>query len=402
MNTPSAGRRYDRVAMSLHWLIAIAIILNLALGWWMHEAMTQGSQQALATQAYQWHKSIGLSVLGLSLLRLIWRLAHRPPALPHSMASWERRAAGLTHVAFYVLMLSLPLSGWLYVSTQWRGDAPLSVPTLWFGWWEVPHLLGLNQMGDVLRSQWADRFALTHELLANLTIALLLLHVGAALKHQFLSRDDVMLRMLPARRRTALAGLLVLLSISGLLLSLADFSGDSASASGGQIQSSDNGWQVNAQRSAIAFSGEHAGEAFAGQFGSWQVDLQLQASAPQSSRVQTRIDTGSASTGNRLHDETLRQGEWFDVDRYPDAQFHSQRVEAGNDGSWHIHGVLRIKEHEKTVGPLILRFKENQATIHAEIQVDRADFKLGMDSDPAGDWVSRDIVIRIEVVASPP
>lgn len=395
-------QRYNRVAMGLHWLIALAVVSNLALGWWMHEAMHDSALQALATQAFQWHKSIGLSVLLLSLLRLFWRLAHPPPPLPAGMAGWERLVARLTHIGFYGLMLGLPLSGWLYVSTQWRGDAPLSVPTLWFGWLEIPHLFGLNQLSDALRSTWSQRLLQSHEILAYSMVGLLLLHVAAALKHQFYQRDDLLKRMWPTSKRGAFTGVAVVLAIILLLATTNQLGSRQADAAAAQIQSSTSGWQVQPQHSHIEFSGEHASEPFRGQFGRWQVDLQLDPAQPEQSTLSARIYTASARNGNPLHEQTLPQGEWFNVAQHPYAHFESSQIQAMSDDRWAVYGQLSIKNHSQRVGPLLLSLTPQQAQLEADLQIDRGDFDLGMDSDPSGQWVARQIGIHIALQAHPP
>ena len=395
------GSRYNRVAMSLHWLIALAIIGNLLLGWWMHDAIEQASQRALAAQAFQWHKSIGLSILLLSVLRLLWRLGHRAPPLPPQMPAWERRAAQLTHIALYSLMLLVPLSGWLYVSTQWRGDTALSVPTLFFGWFEVPHLFGLHTLAAEQRQWWAEISFLTHEWLASGMAALLLLHIAAALKHQFVSHDDVLQRMLPRHARSWVLGALAIAGLAAVLLQTADFKARSLS-SDSQIRSSASGWQVQPDDSVIAFSGVHADEAFEGRFLSWWADLQLNATQPEASSLRALIDTASAHDGQILHEETLPQAEWFNVEQFPQAEFTSTSVRADGQGGWLVDGELRIKDQRHPVSPLRLRFEGQRARLNADITVDRADFNLGMESDPKGEWVSRKIGIRIQLLASAP
>jgi cytochrome b561 len=115
------------------------------------------------------------------------------------MPTWEKFAAHATHWAFYVIMIAAPLTGWLYVSTGWNieNDRPFSVPTVWFGLFQVPHIPGLETLPDAARGSAAESFMEVHELLAFGTLGLFALHVLAALKHHVLDRDDVLTRMLP-------------------------------------------------------------------------------------------------------------------------------------------------------------------------------------------------------------
>ena len=177
----NAAFRYGAVAIALHWLTALAIAVLLALGLVMTEV--DGFQLKIAL--YQWHKSLGLTVLALVLLRLAWRLANRPPRLPDSIKAYQRGLAGATHWALYALLLAMPLSGWVMASAS-------SLPTEFFGWFDVPRLVAIDR---TIEGRAGD----VHEILAWVLVGLLALHVAAALKHHFVDRDDVLRRILPAR-----------------------------------------------------------------------------------------------------------------------------------------------------------------------------------------------------------
>lgn len=186
-----SGQRYGAVAIVLHWTIAFAIAGLLMLGTVMVR-LTPGS--SLQFELYQWHKSVGITVLALSLLRLGWRLAHPPPPLPANLRPWERALARLTHVGFYVLMLALPLSGWMIVSASlWN------IPTVLYGAIPLPHLPILSTLEH--KKPVEDALKEVHEWLAITTTTLLVLHVAGALKHHFVLRDDTLLRMLPTGKR---------------------------------------------------------------------------------------------------------------------------------------------------------------------------------------------------------
>ena len=192
------AQRYSNVAILLHWLIAIAIGWNIWIGLWMVDAVNVPETQAAAYEAFQFHKSLGLTVLILSILRLGWRLAHPVPPLPDATPGWQRVAARLTHVLFYALMIAIPLTGWLYVSTGWssKTNAPFDIPTMWFGLFQWPHIPGVSGLREL-----AGAAIETHEILAFATLGLLVLHIGAALKHHFADRDHVLWSMLPIVRK---------------------------------------------------------------------------------------------------------------------------------------------------------------------------------------------------------
>ena len=185
--------RYDAVAMTLHWLIAAAVLALLVAGLWMTDAIKQPETRNFAYRVYQWHKALGLTVLVLTVVRLGWRLANPPPPLPADMSRWERIGAELSHGAFYVLLLAIPLAGWAMVSAS-----PLGLPTIVFGLFEWPHIPMLADLAD--KKPTEAFFRATHKYMGFGLMALLALHVAAALKHQFVNRDGVLARMTPGVR----------------------------------------------------------------------------------------------------------------------------------------------------------------------------------------------------------
>jgi cytochrome b561 len=187
MRISTPRRRYSAGAMILHWAIAGLILANLFVGWRM------GFLAGLAQfDAFQLHKSIGVTVLLLSVVRLGWRLAHPAPALPAGMSAFERLAAKGTHVFFYVMMIGMPLTGWALVSVS-----PLNIPTLLWHHIPWPHIAMLHDL-PVPAKSGVERIATgSHVALAFGGAALIALHVAAALKHQFLNRDGVLGRMVP-------------------------------------------------------------------------------------------------------------------------------------------------------------------------------------------------------------
>jgi len=189
--TGRAGR-YTAGAIAFHWTLAVLILGLIAAGKYM-TGLPPGSSEQF--QLYQLHKSLGILVLLLTLGRIAWRVAHPPPPLPDGMKAWERAAARGTHLGFYALMLAIPLTGWAMVSAS-----PWNIPTVLFGVVPWPHLPVLSGLDPAAKEATAGAFAGAHELLANLTLLLVVLHVAAALVHHFAKGDDVLARMLPLLR----------------------------------------------------------------------------------------------------------------------------------------------------------------------------------------------------------
>ncbi len=179
MRTPSdPAIRYSTVAIWFHWTIALLVIANLVIGIF-HDAI--GLMPA--------HKAIGLTVLALTAARIAWRLVHRPPPLPAHIGGAERMAAHAVHWALYILMVALPVTGWLMVS----GSATRR-PLTWFGLFDLPYL----PVGPAAGGFGHE----SHEVLGWVMLALVVIHVAAALRHRLILRDGVLARMAPAFDRT--------------------------------------------------------------------------------------------------------------------------------------------------------------------------------------------------------
>ena len=387
------GSRYHAVAVVLHWAIAAAVLANLWVGWWMTEALESSSGRPGTVAAFQLHKSLGLAILALTLLRLGWRLVHRRPPLPAATPAWERAAAHAVHWAFYALLLAVPLCGWFYVSAQWRGDTPLQVPTIWFGLFEVPHLFDASALPAADRKLIAVRAATAHVWLAWSMAGLLAVHAAAALKHQFVNRDAVFASMAPR------AGAAVFAAVA--LAVLAAWFAAPRAAGDGAIAGVPGSWIVD-PASEITFEGVNAGEAFRGRFTRWQADIRFNPLASSIVTVAATIDTASATDGVPLHDETLLLPEWFDVERYPQARFVATRVAARPGGGHTVEGALTIKDRIVAVPPLDLDITDDALVIQGRFTVDRAEANLGMESDPDFEYVSRRIQVEVNVRAVRP
>lgn len=184
--------RYTTVAIILHWVIGVMLFGMIFFGWYMddlRQALRAGSGDVTLAEvqfAYNAHKTTGMMVLVLSLARLGWRLTHKVPPMPERMVGWERQAASATHIALYVLMIGMPLAGWVAASTTEApslmfNNAGLVLPHL-----PVPQDHDFHELAETVHSKgaWA-------------IIVLAGLHFAAALKHQFLDKDGLIGRMLP-------------------------------------------------------------------------------------------------------------------------------------------------------------------------------------------------------------
>jgi len=445
----ATAQRYTAVAIVLHWAIAFSILFLFPLGLWMHERAEGGDLSAEVFRAYQLHKSIGLTLLALSLVRLGWRLMNPPPPLPKHMPGWERFVAKATHWAFYALMFAIPLSGWLYVSAGWsiHDDAPLPVATHWFGLFQVPALFGLNQAGVELREDVADSALDAHAVLAYAAMALAALHVLAALKHHLFDKDEVLAHMVPGLRapfekeappkdpiRLAILGVGLSVTLIGLAAGAFYVFGGGSAATSPQARSSfevvqtpattetptttevvptapppvaqgqASAWRVDAARSSIGYAfslddGAGGSSRIEGRFGRWQADIRFDPNDLDNSAVAVTIETGSASNGIAAHDAAMREPGWFDSAAQPTARFHATEFRRRGDG-YEARGELTIKGRERNVElPFTLTITGDSAVMNGTITLDRRDFDLG-DGVEGEEMVSRDVTVSIRVQAT--
>lgn len=177
-------RHWDRFARTLHWSIALLVFVQIPLGW----IASAWELSPAKLHLFVWHKSFGVLVLVLMALRIGWRMTHRAPPWPLGMTRTERTAARLTHAALYLVLVVLPVTGWTVNSAA---GVPFSI------FWLVP-LPSVAEPNEAL----AEAAARVHLGLSLALAALLVLHIGAALRHHFVLRDGVLRRMLPRRKES--------------------------------------------------------------------------------------------------------------------------------------------------------------------------------------------------------
>ncbi|CCD30134.1 putative cytochrome b561 [Candidatus Glomeribacter gigasporarum BEG34] len=176
-------KKYTAPAIALHWLIAALIICGFSLGWVMTGIP---GFPPFKLQYYTWHKWIGVTIFVFAVLRVLWRLTHPAPPLQSTVAPWQRRVAYFTHALLYLLMLAIPLSGYLMSLAAGK-------PVVYLNLIPLPLLIEPNKA-------LAPLFRTAHLYLNNLLLGLVALHVLAVLKHQFVDRDGLLTRMLPTLR----------------------------------------------------------------------------------------------------------------------------------------------------------------------------------------------------------
>ncbi|SFI67835.1 YceI family protein [Caulobacter sp. UNC279MFTsu5.1] len=422
IETPSAaGRppRYTTVAILLHWLIAAAILFQIILGWRMGDEPKGPATYAI----FQLHKSIGITILLLSLARLAWRLFHKPPPHPAGQPRWETIASQIVHVAFYVIMIGLPVTGWIMVSAS-----KLNIPTLLYGTVPWPHLPGLPELAAGPKHVWYKAGEISHGLLVKTTYLLLALHLGAAAKHQILDRDEVLGHMAPGARPgwreprawLAAAGLIAVVAAGYLYnpavkrpvapaapAEVADAQAPAAPAAppaAGPAPTAPAAdaapvaplepdtalkdpvaWAV-AKSSTLGFTASWAGEAIEGQFKRWTADILFSPDALDRSKLTVSIDMSSAATGDDQRDSSLPSGDFFDTANHPKATFTASKFRKTGDGRFVADGTLDLRGVKKPVSlPFALKIDGDTATARGVTTLDRTAFGVGQ-----GEWASTD------------
>lgn len=421
-DTGHERRRYGAVAILFHWVIAALILYQIGVGIWMSGALEAADEATrfAAFELAQTHKAVGLTVLALSLLRLAWRIAHPAPPLPSAMPFLEKAASTLSHWAFYALMIAMPLSGWAMVSTS---QAFSMVPTSYFGLFAAPHLphAPLEQLAP---SAPAGAFyAGAHAWLAYGALALLVIHVAAALRHHLFLHDGVLARMVPGLAprdpradmpparpagglRRGLAAALALATLAGagsLALVGAPRTGGGAA---GEMAAEEAGdlprWAPDYAASEIGFSGMNAGAEFEGVFESWQAAIAFDPDRLEDSRVAVEIQVASAKTGTMQYDGSLASEDWLAPETHPVARYEATRFRPGEAaGTFVAEGALTLRGVENPLElPFTLTIDGDQATVEGATEIDRLAYQIGVGSDPQAAWVSKTIGLKVFLTAT--
>ncbi len=389
MSAEATASRYTGVAIALHWVMAGLLLFMIWLGWNMDENEVR----------FQLHKSIGITILFLALARLAWRFVNPPPPLPEGMPKLERTASHAVHVAFYVLMVGIPLGGWLMVSVS-----PFQVSTVLYGVVSWPHLPFTESL---ISQELYNVVEFFHGKGAWVIIALLALHIAGAVKHELGPEGGVLKRMVPGlfgkSAPPALPARGVLFAFGGSLVLFGVIAATALLGSSRPLPASageppptiEANWAVDHEASRIAFAGLHEGNAFGGQFGSWTADVAFFPDDLEASSVRVVIDMRTASTGKKLYDDSLRGREWFGTRDHPQASVDLSKFKAAGDG-YEATATLTLKDKPVSV-PLqfTLRLDGDTAELNGEARFSRKALDLGQASDADAKWVSDEVVVTI-------
>ena len=416
--------RYTTVAIVIHWLIAAALIFQIILGWRMGDGPKGPTTYAL----FQVHKSIGITILLLSLARLAWRLFNTPPAAPEGQPKWERVASKVVHVGFYVIMIGLPLTGWILVSTS-----RVPIPTLLFGAIPWPHIPGLPELAAGPKHLWHEIGEVGHGVLVKVTYLLLALHLGAVAKHQILDKDAVFANMAPGARPgwkeprawLAAAGLAAVIAAGYLYMPAtkakpaappappaepapvpaqvpaaaatppADAASPAAEAAFAPVAELKDPVAWTVQKGAtLGFTASWSENAIEGRFKTWTADILFSPEALDRSKLTVAVDTASVDTGDAQRDQSLPSGDFFDTAEHPKATFTATKFRQTGEGKFVADGTLELRGVKKPLSlPFSLKIDGDTATARGVTTLDRTTFGVGQ-----GEWASTDeIAAKVKI-----
>ncbi|MBV8061306.1 MAG: cytochrome b/b6 domain-containing protein [Alphaproteobacteria bacterium] len=383
MSSVSTVTAYNVVAKTLHWLIGLAILGMLALGWIMTD---MPNTDPAKFSLFQLHKSIGVSILLLALVRIGWRLTHAAPALPATAKPWEIKLAHGTHYLLYALMIIMPITGWVVISTS-----TFKLRTLLFSivpWPAIPYLGDLENKKEI-----HDLFGDAHGIIAYVIAAFVALHAAAALKHHFINRDDILLRMAPRflhglLKRLNGTAIALLLSI-GLLLP-------------GPAHAASHPWAVDYKHSGITFTGTQSGEKFDGDFKKFTADIDFDPNHPENGYITTLVDITSATAGSKERDTYLPQFEWFNAAEFPQAKFTAANIKSTGNDCFLAPGTLSIKGISHAVDlPFCLRVVDGITYAKGQVDLSRSDYNIGINQWDDDEMVKKAVKVTINIAATP-
>jgi cytochrome b561/polyisoprenoid-binding protein YceI len=393
--------RYSTGAIILHWLLALGMAFQVALGFAMPHA------GPYSFEPMQLHKSVGITILLLTLLRLGWRLFRRPPEAVEG--GWTAVLAKLVHWAFYAVLLLGPLTGWIIVST-----AKLQVPTMFWGVIHWPHL--------PLPASLSEPMEEVHEALAWIAIGLFVLHVIGALRHQFMLRDPVIKRMAPGGSVAVAVGLLVAtiavyfaggMYIAGKYLVPAMAHGYSEEhhddADGGtnaaapvvaaavpdaaptaEVSPTPTPTEAAAVAAGpppvwsiaggkrLAFTVDNGGSPLNGTFRDWSGSIVMDPDHPETAKLSISIKLASASLGDGTQDAMLQGAEFFASGANPTATWRSTSMTQTSPGHYRASGTLSLKGRSRPQSiSFALSGKDLKRHVTGNATIDRTAFDVG-------------------------
>ena len=356
---------WGHVAKFFHWTTAALVLAQIALGWlavcWRFSPFK--------ADLYVWHKSLGILILAVVLLRLSWRLANTTPALPANMPAWESRCARASYVVFYIVLIAMPFSGWVLNSAA---NVPFRI------FWTLP----LPALVEPSKAT-AGMAALAHFTFFVLLVLLVSVHIAAALRHHFVNHDEVLARMLPRFRRATTRGTALLVT-----LLLAGIAGPLGAAE----------WTMDRAASTLEFIATFERAPAPGVFRQFDTRVHLEPDKPHEARIDVTISVASADMMSAGLNLAIHGHEWFDSARFPHAEFHASEVKRIQPGAYVARGTLSLKGVQRLIEvPFSWSEAAGSALLQGEMIVKRALFGIGTGEWMTSSVVASDVTVRFNV-----
>jgi len=388
---------YTPTAKLLHWLVAGMVVVQFVLAKLADLAGDADSAvRELALLAN--HKSVGITILAFVIVRLVWRRMNPPPALPATMPKWQLTASHVSHWSLYILLIAMPVTGWLMSSAS-------AYSVSWFNLFQLPDFVASD---PALKDVFKD----AHELVGKLLVLVAIIHVIAAVKHALIDKDGVLQRMISAISTVAFVAVIVV--GTAWLGGAGKSGGDSAVANQSVVQTGADtaaetvatasdlpAWQIDYTASYISFVGDQAGADFEGVWESWSAEIKFSAEQFGASTFDVAVDATSAETQDDERDLTLADPEWFDTSNFPEAYFRASNFSLSEGGGYVVDGQLIIKSVASPVQLLFTVESDGDSRVLAgTARLDRLELGVGTGEWEDTDWVGKDVAVNVYVEAT--
>ncbi len=378
---------YTPAAKALHWLIALSIFVLLPLGWIManldavQKFVMVDLSAAQKFQLFNFHKSLGFTVLVLMVLRVVWRSFSPVPEWPASMPGLQRKAAYAAHAFLYVTIFVMAMAGWAMISTSDK-------PSVLFQLTSFPLLPWLSDLPAGDKKAYHEIFEGTHKFAGYFLAALIAAHVAASLYHGIVLKDGILSTMNPRFRknRAVLSGAILLFGAGALAVS-------------GTGKAAASEWSVKPQMSQIAFEATGGGYTTNGTFAQYRAEIEFDPDEPGQASVRVLLDMNSLSADSADAGQTLKSADFFNPAQFPTAQFVARGAQAAGNGKYVLNGMLTLKGVTRPVSlPFLVDIKAGTARVNAETTINRLDFGVGPES-LAGLAIGKDVKLSIDLTA---
>jgi len=390
--------RFSNTAKVLHWAVAALIVSQYVLAKLAENAKYNDrilEQLALLAN----HKSVGITILGLALVRLLYRLKTPAPVHPSTMPSWQRTVSTVSHCLLYGFLFAMPISGWLMSSAK-------AYSVSWFNLIALPDFVAPNE-------NLAEQLHAVHHYLAEALFVVAVIHILAAVKHHYIDKDDVLIRM--SSRITYALFVLIIIIIIGVFGRVFNttsapvstenqpaINATDSNASELTIAQSDLPiWNIDYDQSYIRFSGDQAGAPFEGEWRRWSAEIQFDKNQLDKARFNVSIDPSSGFSNDQERDDTIRSSDFFHVESFPNAYYRAALFSA-IDGSYQSKGELSMKGiSADTILNFDISNSGNSIILEGSATLDRLVWNIGIGDWADTSWVGQNVTVEVRVFAKP-